>query len=701
MNIKFKNEKDWIFGSFDISKVREIEETLGLPSFLAKLLVIRGFDDVDSAKDFMSSDILSFPDPYLLPDMDKAVSRIKNAIENKERILIYGDYDVDGISSVAALYLYLCEKGADVCYYIPERLCEGYGLNNEATDKFAKGGISLIITVDTGITAISETEYIRSKGMDIIITDHHECREQLPQNACAVINPKRPDSNYPFKELAGVGVVFKLICALEEKENHNEIYEKYLDIVSLGTVADVMPVYGENRRIVHHGLSVLNSGANVGISSLLACAIPEPQGAAKKITSSTIGFAIAPRLNAAGRIGDVKRAAELLITSNKEKADFIAEELCALNRERQSIENKILSEATEKIQAEVDFERDKIIILASDGWHQGVIGIVASRLTEKYGLPSILISFDGESGKGSARSIPGFNINTALLYCKDTLIKSGGHELAAGLSVEKQNFSEFKEMLSEYARDNITDEMSVQKLSVDCELEAQEIDLVHAEMLGLLEPYGNGNPAPVFAVKNAVIKEIIPIGMNKHLKLILEKDGLQFTALYFNKTPEDFRFIKGGSVDVAFNLEINEFRGQKNAQMNVRDMKYSSLTVEYINKQAKEYLRAVATFVTSCANIPDMQSFRAAFIEIRSALKNSCEIDIFDMSSRISEKFSMPVSHCMLNIMLDVFVEMGLVEIERYTLNEAKLSLISVDGKVNLEKSALLAKLKENCLKTL
>lgn len=700
MNIKLKNEKEWLFGTVDAAKVRQIEEELCIPEFLAKLLVIRGFDDVCSARDFMSSDDHSFPDPFLLPDMDKAVARINSAITNKERVLIYGDYDVDGISSVAALYLYLSEKGADVCYYIPERLSEGYGLNNEATDKFAKAGISLIITVDTGITAISETEYIRSRGLDIIITDHHECREILPEKACAVINPKRWDSRYPFKELAGVGVVFKLICALEKDGDTDGIYEKYLDIVSLGTVADVMPVYGENRRIVHHGLSVLNSGANVGISALLSCAMPESAGSTKKITSSTIGFAIAPRLNAAGRIGDVKRAAELLITHDKQKAECIAEELCDLNRERQSIENKILSEAMEKIQNEVDFERDRIIILASDGWHQGVIGIVASRITERYGLPSILVTFDGENGKGSARSIPGFNMNTALLYCSDTLIKSGGHELAAGLSVEKSKFAEFKVMLGDYARENITDQMTVQKLSVDCVLEAAEVDLAHAEMLGLLEPYGNGNPAPVFALRDAVINEIIPIGMNKHLKLVLEKDGLRFTALYFNKSPESFRFMRGGNVDVAFNLEINEFRGTKTAQMNVRDMKYSSKTLEFINKQAKDYLRAVATFITVPENIPDMQAFRAAFIEIRSAIKVSDEIDIYATSCRVSEKFSMLLSPCMLNVMLDVFCEMGLIEIERYTLNEAKITLVSVDGKVNLEKSHLLAKLKENCTKT-
>ena len=696
MNIRLKNGKEWSLKSFDSEKARILSRQLGISPFLAKLLVIRGFDEPDVAADFLAPYDYSFCDPFELCDMDKAVERIKKALEKNEKILIYGDYDVDGISAVSALYLYLRSKGANVCYYIPERLTEGYGLNNAAIDKFAVAKIDLIITVDTGITAFRETEYIKQKGLDIIITDHHECPEVLPQSACAVVNPKRHDNTYPFTELAGVGVVFKLICAIDGGDCLPELCKKYLDIVSLGTVADVMPLYGENRRIVTHGLAALNKGDRVGIGALLDCALPDASGGQRHITASTIGFAIAPRLNAAGRIGNVKHAAELLISSDEAKACEIALELCSLNRERQQIENDILSSAIKKLEEEFDFEKDRVIVLGDDGWHQGVIGIVASRITEKYGLPSILVTFNGENGKGSARSIQGFNINDALNACTEHLIKFGGHEIAAGLSVEKSKFEQFKTAINDYARDIITDEMRVMHLCADCEIEADEIDLDHANQLSLLEPYGNMNPAPVFILRNAKVENIIPIGMNKHLKLILSKNGKNFTALYFNKTPEDFGIMEGYTVDVAFNLEINEFRGNKNVQMNIRDMKISGNTAEYINRQAKDYLRAIATFTVSKDNLPDMQAFRSAFIYLRSLSKQSAELDVGKAAADISHEFSIKVTPCMLNIMFDVFAEMGLVQFERASLNDIEFSLPDVEGKVNLENSKLLTKLRSS-----
>ncbi|MBR5527537.1 MAG: single-stranded-DNA-specific exonuclease RecJ [Clostridia bacterium] len=695
MNIKLKNQKEWITKEYSLSEAEQLSQRLGISEFLARLLVIRGFADAHAAADFLNADDLSFHDPFLLTDMDKAVERIKRAIAEKERILIYGDYDVDGISSVSALYLFLSRSGADVCYYIPERLSEGYGLNKGAIDKFAMSGIDLIITVDTGITACAEAQYINECGMDIIVTDHHECRGELPLSAVAVINPKRPGNKYPMAELAGVGVVFKLICALSPKDEISSVCAEYLDIVSLGTVADVMPIVGENRRIVTHGLAVLNSSRNLGIRALLSKAMPDSQNSNRKVTAGTIGFAIAPRLNAAGRIGDVKRAAELLITNDTKRAEEISEELCALNRERQNIENSILEVAVARIEAGYDFEKNKVIVLADDSWHQGVIGIVASRITEKYGLPCILITFSGDIGKGSARSIPGFNINEAITACKHTLIKCGGHELAAGLSLERESFEEFKAAINDYAFDKITDEMRTPCLYADCEIEADEIDMEHAVEIGYLEPYGNGNPSPVFILKDAVIESVTPIGMNKHLKLVLQKDGKSFSALYFNKTPEEFEFLQNFTVDVAFNLEINEFRGSRSVQLNIKDMRKSEKDKLYINRQGKDYLRAIASNMISKENLPDMQAFRAAFIYLRTFLKNSENVDVYKMSVQISRDFSISVTPCMLNIMLDVFAEMGLASVERASLNDASVSLISVDGKVNLENSCLLTRLRE------
>lgn len=698
MKIQLKNEKKWLIRPCDEAAACRISEETGLPEFLARLLAARGMDTPEKASDFLDGDGTVFHDPFLLEDMDRAVERIHRAIREKERILIYGDYDVDGVSSVSALYLYLSGKGADVCYYIPERLEEGYGLNADALCRFAAANIRLIITVDTGITAVSEAALAKKQGMDLIITDHHECRNALPTAAYAVINPKRKNSRYPFQELAGVGVVFKLICALEEGKQIPELCDRFLDLVSLGTVADVMPLRGENRRIVAGGLKNLNSGgANGGVRALLEEAQGTARNGVRRISASTIGFVLAPRLNAAGRIGNVKHAVELLITKNSRRAEEIASELCLLNRERQTVENSILEEAIRQIEQGYDFERDKVIVLASDHWHQGVIGIVASRITERYGLPSILITFKDETGKGSARSICGFNINEALCACRDMLLQCGGHELAAGLSLEKKQLSAFKQAINDYARTRITEAMRVSELPVDLILSEQELDVSHAELLTALEPFGNGNPTPVFALCDAVVESVTPIGANKHLKLILSKNGVSVSALYFNRTPEEFTFSPGDCVDAAFHLEINEFRGERSVQLNLRDLRPSGDTLAYMNRQGKEYLRAIATFTVSAENLPQMPDFRAAFIDLRHAApEGHVQMDIYAAAQRLSQGHSQTVTPCMLNIMLDVFAEMGLIQLEREGLNHAQVTLCRVENKVNLEESKLLIKLRQH-----
>lgn len=693
MKIKLKNEKDWVLKPYDAEAAKAVSKALGIPHFLAKLLAVRGITAPAQAADFLSAETLAFHDPFLLEDMEKAAARILSAIGAGERIMIYGDYDVDGISSTAALYRYLLKKGANVSYYIPDRLSEGYGLNRNAIDRFRADGVRLIITVDTGITARAEAEYIAACGMSLIVTDHHECPEILPA-AYAVINPKRRGSKYPFPDLAGVGVVFKLLCAMEQNRNLPALCEEYLDIVSLGTVADVMPMIGENRRIVANGLSVLCAGAHVGIRALLEEAFPESASGSKKITSFTIGFAIAPRLNAAGRIGNVAHAAELLVTSDASRAKGIASELCALNRERQALENEILAQAVEKINTEIDFENDRVILLSDDGWHQGVIGIVASRLTEKYGLPCILVTFSGEIGKGSARSIEGFNINDAFAHCSGLLLKYGGHELAAGLSIEKEKLPAFRSAINEYAREVMPEKLPTARLNVDCEILPEEIDLAHAELILQLEPYGSGNPAPVFMLTEAVLEAVTPIGMNKHLKLALGKGGKHFSAVYFNQTPETFGLSAGDTIDAAFYLEINEFRGARSVQLNIRDVRISGETQRTMNLQAKAYLRAITAFSAEKENIPDMPAFRAMFVYLRTALKKNPEIDIFRSARSISRDYSVSVTPCMLNLALDVFAEMGLINLERATLNEASISLLQVDGKVNLENSKLLTRLR-------
>ena len=703
MTIRLKNEKRWVLRPSSAEAAAAIAEANGIPDFLARILYARGFDTPEKASEFLREDTLSFHDPFLLADMEKACARLHAAVERHERILIYGDYDVDGVSSVAALYLYLSSVGADVCYYIPERLSEGYGLNTAALDRFAEVGIRLIVTVDTGITAVAEAAYAKEKGIDIIITDHHECRSELPNDALAVINPKRHDNRYPFVELAGVGVVFKLICALEKPENRPLVCERYLDLISLGTVADVMPLVGENRKIVSHGLELLNrkGAAHLGVRALAYAAAggaAAGDNAKKDFSASTIGFILAPRLNAAGRIGNVGDAVELLITRDPNRALALAEELCALNRERQSIETEILNEAIKQIEAERDLEKEKVLVLSSDHWNQGVIGIVASRLSERYGLPSLLITVTDGMGKGSARSIKGFNINEALCACGDLLEKYGGHELAAGLSLKAENIDAFREAINAYAADRITDEMSIPELYVDSEATEQELDIEHAELLRRLEPFGNGNPTPILALHDAVIESVMPIGGDKHLKLVLSRNEKRFTALFFNKTPSDFPFDTGDRVDAAFHLETNDFRGNRTVQLNLRDLRPSHETKDYINRQGKAYLRAIATFYTEAENIPDMTVFRQAFVFLRKALQSSSHIDVYAFSQRL-RRSAVPTTPCMVNLMLDIFAERGLITLSRSGLNDADVTLCAVREKVNLEESPLLARLKQSAQK--
>ncbi|MBQ8759659.1 MAG: single-stranded-DNA-specific exonuclease RecJ, partial [Clostridia bacterium] len=560
--MKQNNTKNiWTIGNYDTDKVETLVNELSLKEFLSKALVAKGFDTPEKASEYLNGTINSLADPFLLKDMDKAVNKIKSAVGNHDKIMIYGDYDVDGITSVAALWRYLTFKGADVCCYIPERINEGYGLNSQAIAKFAEEGVKLIITVDSGITAHEEIEFAKSLGIDVVITDHHECREELPE-AVAVVNPHREDSDYPFKELAGVGVVFRLICAYEGNRNLSNICAKYSDIVALGTVADVMPIVGENRIIVKHGLASLVNTKNKGLCSLIEQTFAERKSSQRKnITAASIGFGLAPRINAAGRIGDVNQALKLLITENKAEADNIATYLCAVNRERQLIENMIFEEAVNQIESNHDFDNDKVIVLVSEKWHLGVIGIVASKITERYKLPSILISIDGDVGKGSGRSIKGFNINEAISECKSLLIKYGGHELAAGLTIDKNNIDAFRRAINEYAKGSFDFSSVCNYIDADFEIDVKDVTVEHAKELQSMEPFGLQNPLPLFFIKDAKISELYPIGDGKHIKMIIEKNGFLATALYFGMSSDRFAFSEGDTVDFMCNMDINDFRG--------------------------------------------------------------------------------------------------------------------------------------------
>ncbi|MBQ7161574.1 MAG: single-stranded-DNA-specific exonuclease RecJ [Clostridia bacterium] len=571
--VKFNRETD-------SAKIAGLTSGLGIDRITAILLYNRGITDVDAARRFLSADPSVLHDPFLLTDMDRAVKRIEEAERKGEKVVVYGDYDVDGVTSVSVLYTYLKERGIDVFYHIPRREGEGYGISRSAIDDIVARGAGLMISVDCGITAVEEVRYAESLGLDTVITDHHECHGELP-DAAAVVNPRRPDCGYPFKELAGVGVAFNLACALEinrrsdrpARETAAELCREYCDLIAIGTVADVMPLADVNRYIVMLGLDALREPRRPGIAALCSASSQGGTDRKRRVTSSFIGFTLAPKINAAGRLDDASIAVELMLSSDRAEADELAGRLVAMNRERQEKENQIFREAREKIRREHDFENDPVIVVGEDGWHHGVIGIVASRVTETYRQPSIMISFSPDgTGKGSGRSIKGLNLVDALAACSDTLIKFGGHELAAGLSIERDRFDDFKKAINDYARKNLSREDMESALDCECELDCREITAEMIDEFGRLEPYGVTNPVPRFAMCDATICDIVPVGGDRHTRLVIEKDGARMTAMYFNAVAANLPFRRGEHADLLFTLEVNEYMGRRTPQMTVREM---------------------------------------------------------------------------------------------------------------------------------
>lgn len=696
-----------------LTEIRQIAEKLGIRPLTARLLYNRGYTTAEAAECFVKNENISFHDSFLLADMDKAVNRIITALEKNEKIVIYGDYDVDGVTSVSILYLYLKEKGGDVSYYIPSRTGEGYGINPSAIQSLAEKEAKLLITVDTGITAVEETEYAKSLGLDVLITDHHECQNELP-DACAIVNPRRPDCVYPFKELAGVGVVFKLLCSLEytfckregiEKDWLKEICDTYGDIVAIGTVADVMPLVDENRLIVSRGLKLIEKTQRFGIEALLELsgAVSNSQkGIQKKrrITSTLISYVIAPRINAAGRISDATRAVELFLSENVSEARQIAEELCDTNRMRQAEENKIMEQAYEKIQNEHDFEKDKVIVLAEDNWHNGAIGIVASRITEKFNLPSILISFDGNVSKGSGRSIKGLNLVDALGYCSDLLIKYGGHELAAGLSIERDKLAEFKKRINEYASEHLKPENMVTQIEIDAEISEDDITLENAEELFLLEPFGISNPVPVFTLNDVYIADAAAIGSNRHTKLVVKKGNKTVTALYFGKNPAELNLYSGDSADLVFNLDVNEYMNNKNVQLTLRDVRPGEKTRKLRDEKRQAYsdVKSGKLITVEDKIVPSREDFVNVYYAIQRELRQGNE----NISVNMLERALHDMNYVKIRFIVDILKETNVFRIEEKDGVEdeyvIKMSLLKT--KINLEKSSILKWLKSRVAKS-
>ena len=542
----------------------------GYPCLVSAVLASRGIATAEEAAAFLEHEQRLTYSPFLMADMDKAVERVQRALADHERIAVFGDYDVDGITATCILVDYLQSRGADVLHYIPRRIEDGYGLSIDAIEGLYRKGTRLLITVDCGITGVEEVDFANSLGMDVVVTDHHECKETLPR-AVAVVDPHRPDCGYPFKHLAGCGVALKLALALGGPDREEALFSRYCTLAAIGTVADVMQMSGENRTIVSRGLAAIEHSDFIGLHALLK----EAGLAGREITSVQIGFVLAPRINAAGRMGAADKAAELLLCTDPAEAERMARDLCALNRERQNVEQTIYSQAEEMIARLPDRDRSALV-LESSRWHQGVVGIVASRLSEKYSRPSFMIHLNGDTGKGSCRSWGGFNLFAALENCKDLLLGFGGHELAAGFTIEEANIPAFRERMNDYARSFRGGAAPVSVLDVDVAItHPSAVTLEELEALSALEPYGSGNARPVFCLLGATLLRTQNVGQNRHLKLRLGKGSAQFDGIFFSTVAEDCGCRPGDRVDAAFYLQVNEFRGSRTVQLQMVDLRPS------------------------------------------------------------------------------------------------------------------------------
>ena len=556
--------KKWEICKINEEDINKICEENNLSQLIGSILASKKIISKDEIREFLNPTRDDFHDPFLMPDMEKAVERILIAIQNKEKIIIYGDYDVDGITSVTVLKKFLEEQGLKTGEYIPNRLNEGYGLNKEAVKNISEQGYTLIITVDCGISCIEEIEYAKELGMEVIVTDHHEPGEIIP-DCLAVVDAKRKDNKYPFNQLAGVGVVFKLIQSISLKLNlEAKEYLKYLDIVCVGTISDIVPLIDENRVITKLGLKLVEKTRNIGLKTLL-----ESTGY-KEINSTTISFGIAPRINACGRMGEEKEALELFLTNNIQEAKQISERLNQYNIERQETEKQIFKQARQEIEEE---NKDvPCIILGKEGWHHGIIGIVASKVTDIYFKPSILICFEGEEGKGSGRSIPGFDLHDAVMNCNTYVEKFGGHSMAIGINVKKENFEKFKKEFEEYVQNSHINDI-IPIIKIDKEIDLRKINIQDIRDLKLLEPYGEANKMPLFLIKNMKIQSIRTLSEGKHIKLKLGIDNYIADAIGFNMGNIAEQYLIGDRVDVVGSLEINDFGDNENIQINLKDIR--------------------------------------------------------------------------------------------------------------------------------
>lgn len=571
----------WSFAPLDKDAAAQLMAACEIEPFLALLLAARGVTDPQEALALLAGEDEP-SDPFAFADMDAAVRRIECAIDRGETVAVFGDYDADGVTATVLLYSYLRERGANVCYRIPRREDEGYGLHRSTVDEIAATGATLLVTVDNGISAVDEIAYARELGIDVVVTDHHQPQETLPA-AVAVVDPHRDDCESEFKMYAGVGVAFKLVCAMEGDDDF--ALSRYADLVALGTLADVMPLEGENRRLVREGIAMINRGARVGFSAL-----SEEAGAGgRKQTAGSAVFTLAPRINAAGRMGDPDAAARLLLCETLEQARPLAAAINHLNQERQKKESDIMEEVTSYIDAHPGVMAQRVIVLSGNDWYSGVLGILAARVLERYGKPCILLSVSDGIAKGSGRSLAGFSLFDAIASCGDMLLNYGGHQLAAGLGLEASRVEEFRRRINEYAAREYP-VMPAPELLLDFPLKASQIHVRMLEDMARLEPFGAGNPVPQFALMNMTVEGTTEVA-GKHTRLTLSKDGATLQAIRFGATPTVLGFEKGDVVNAAVTLDRNEFRGTVSVSLIVRDLRYADTVQDEMIGAARLYDR--------------------------------------------------------------------------------------------------------------
>ncbi len=673
------SRKKWLVNSIDKELASDIAEEYGIDPFAALLLVSRGITDETEITEFFSEDA-PLINPFEIKDMDKAVERIQKAIDEGEKIAVYGDYDADGVTSTALMYRYLEMNGCDAVTYIPDRNSEGYGLNKGAVKKLSEKGVKLIITVDNGISAFEEAEYIKELGMDLVITDHHKASEKIPE-AVAVVDPHRHDCPSGYKLWAGVGVAFKTVCALSGADD-KEMLDMFADLVTIGTIGDIVSLTGENRTIVKHGLGLINGESITG----LECLKKQSGVSGKPITASSVAFSLVPRLNSMGRMAHASGAFNLLVSENTDEAEAIVQKLDSLNQERQETERKIVAEAEEQIMRNPDMLCERVLIFSGKNWHGGVIGIVASRLVHKYGKPCIVITDDGVEAKGSGRSIEGFSLYDAVASAKELLTHFGGHTLAAGMGMKSENLPLFRKAIADYAK---SVQMPFMTTELDCRLKPEFISADILSVITALEPFGEGNAQPVFGLFGATLTAVQSIGGGKHIRLNLRKGNTSFSALWFGMTEEDFSYAVGDSLDLAVRLERNEYMGQIRVSIYIKDVRMSGTDDEKYLKSVRLYekirRKERLTPKEAAFALPSREIVADVFRYIRGVGKWNKDMDV--LCYRLGGDGS---NACTVMTAIDVLTELGIFRKEN-----GSISIKDTTIRVNLDDSKLMAHIRK------